>query len=143
MKRTILLSILLVTFSILVACTPQIQEAKGTFEKEGIQVDAEATYNKTSGKYDVEAKVTNNTNQQLELIYDCGRIIRYEGQPQKTECIDVYSESHDPGDVTTIERSIPKNDFLSEEDPFHIKIVYALEAENKKIEIEIPLKAEE
>jgi len=135
----ILLSILAVSF-ILAACSPQIQEAKGTVEEDGIQFDAQATYNKTSGKYDVVAKVTNNTNQQLELIYDCGRIIRYEGQPKKTECIAVYSESHGPGDITTIERSIPKDDFLSGEEPFRIKIVYALEADSKKKEVEIPLK---
>ncbi|KGX89708.1 hypothetical protein [Pontibacillus marinus] len=143
MRRMILLSILAISFSILVACSPQIQEAKGTVEKDGIQFDVEATYNKISGKFDVVAKVTNNTNQQLELIYSNRRIINYEGQPQKTEGVDVYSQSHGPGDVTTIERSIPKGDFLRGEEPFRIKIVYSLEKDNQKKEIEIPLHAEE
>lgn len=123
---------------ILSGCTPKFTELHGENEDSFLQIEASATYDNNEDVYKVQTVVENISNQDIELNYDCGEIIRYKDRPEEAECINVASETING--TKTKATKISKENFEMNEGKFTIWLVYSLNANGgyeRKIKVQL------
>jgi len=73
------------------------------------KIEASAIYDNNEGAYKVQTDLENISNQDVELIYDCGEIIRDKSRPEEAECINVASETLNETKRKTIKKHVNFN----------------------------------
>lgn len=111
----------------------------GDYEDAYVRVEAEASWNREKDQYEVQVDIHNQSDHLIQLVYECGELIRYKGKPEQTECVNVYSkglQSKQSKATTTYISTSQRN--LSN-DIMLIKIVYELDVGKGRTIVGIPL----
>jgi hypothetical protein len=124
----IVLSIVCIAF--LSGCAqepPDVLHAYGLYDNEQVRIEASAIWDSDQKVYLVEARVYNQSDEDLQLVYDCNDFIHYQGKLHDQQgCDAAYSMELRSGAsyYQTIEVPLEKVDFI--DGSFTIDLTYEL-----------------
>ncbi|KGX87654.1 hypothetical protein [Pontibacillus marinus] len=112
---------------------------QGDYADAYVNVNAEASLKREENEYEVHVNIENRSDHDVQLVYECGELIRYEGRPEQIECTNIYSEGLESEKVKELTSLIPAERLTISNDMILIKIIYELGVGEDRTVVGIPL----
>ncbi|QHE52676.1 hypothetical protein [Pontibacillus sp. HMF3514] len=112
---------------------------QGDYADAYVKIEAEATLKREENEYEVHVNIENRSEHDVQLVYECGELIRYEGRPEQIDCTNIYSEGLESEKVKELTSLIPSERLNISNNMMLIKIIYELGVGKGRTVVGIPL----
>jgi len=143
MKSTMRIALISIYLIILLGCSmnkdDKSESFQGDYADAYVKIDAEATLKREEDEYEVYVNIENRSEHDVQLVYECGELIRYEGRPEQIDCTNIYSEDLNSEKIKELTSLIPSERLNISNNILLIKIIYELGIGEGRTVVGIPL----